>query len=222
MSRARLVPAFALAGLATLVAGTAAAQQRLPLHWYLTAGLSQPTGPTSDLLQGGGYAVGGGLAYTPQPGGPFSLRTEFNYADHKATHQLIDNGQQQTGYEVDDGHGTFTSLTVNAVYKVPIGGGARAYGIAGLGAYHSDVSLTQRVLVGGTYCDFYWGFCYPGVAAGDLVVASQATTKLGWNAGLGVEFPLAYGQAWFIEARFNRIEATKPIDYVPITVGFRF
>ena len=194
----------------------------VPLHWHVTAGFSQPVGSTSDLLQGGGSAVSGGFSFSPRRGGPFDVRVDFNYADNKATRQLIDAGQQQTNYEIDSGRGTFTSLTVNGVYKVPLGTGVRVYGIAGAGVYHSDLSLTQRVLVGGTYCDFYWGYCYPGVAGGDLVVAANATTKFGWNAGLGVEFPLRFGQAWFIEARFNRIETAKPIEYVPITVGFRF
>ncbi len=199
-----------------------AAEPYVPLRWHVTAGFSQPAGSTGDLLQGGGYAVGGGFSFSPARGGPFDVRVDFAYADNRATHQLIDAGQQQTSYEIDDGRGTFTSLTVNGVYRIPLGSGVRAYGIAGVGVYHSDLSLTQRVLVGGTYCDFYWGYCYPGVAGGDLVVASDATTRFGWNAGLGVEFPLYYGQAWFIEARFNRIETARPIEYVPITVGFRF
>lgn len=214
-----LVTGLAAGGVASPAMAAAA---YVPLRWHVTAGFSQPTGTASDLLQGGGYAVGGGFSWTPGPASPFAMRVDFNYTDNKATRQLIESGQQQTSYEVDDGRGSFTSLTVNGVYKMPLGSGVRLYGIAGAGAYHADLSLTQRVLVGGTYCDFYWGYCYPGVASGDLVVASNATTKFGWNAGLGLEFPLHYGQSWFIEARFNRIEGTRPLDYVPVTVGFRF
>ena len=214
--------AAALATVALLATRPVQAQQDIPLRWHVVAGFNQPVGQTSDLLQGGGYAVGGGFSYKPQRSNPLSLRVDFSYTDNRATRQLLDSGAQQAQAEVDDGHGYFASLTANAVYQVPFGRGVRGYGIAGIGVYHADISLTQRVLYGGTYCDPYWGYCYPGLAAGDLVVAQQTTTKLGWNAGVGVEFPRYYGQAWFIEARYNRIEASTPIEYIPITIGYRF
>ena len=55
-----------------------------------------------------------------------------------------------------------------------------------------------------------------------MLVASSGVTKFGWNAGVGVEFALPYGQAWFIEARYHRISTDRPIEYVPIAIGYRF
>ena len=204
-----------------IVTGSAAAQE-IPLRWHVSAGLNQPVGQTSNLLRGGGYSVGGGFSLTSQRGSPLSLRFDLNYTDNSATQQLLSDGAQQSGAQVDNGRGNFTSVTANAVYKVPLVRGAHVYGIAGVGVYHSEISLTQTVLYGGGYCDPYWSYCYRGVGVGDVLVASESTTKFGWNAGLGIEFPLYYGQSWFVEARFNRIETQTPIEYVPITVGYRF
>ena len=82
--------------------------------------------------------------------------------------------------------------------SVPVGGG-----------YYGDY-----------YCDPFSGFCYGGY--GNAVVAANAVTKFGWNAGIGVEFLLPYGNSWFIEARYHRISTSTPIEYVPIEIGYRF
>ena len=105
---------------------------------------------------------------------------------------------------------------------MPLAYGVRAYGIAGIGVYHSRVELTQYdpYGYGYYYCDPFSGFCQG--AGGSLLVASSGVTKFGWNAGVGVEFELPYGRAWFIESRYHRINTTAPIEYVPITIGYRF
>jgi opacity protein-like surface antigen len=202
----------AIAAAAGVIAVPVLAQDA-PVHWDLKAGFNQPVGATDNILQGGGYAIGAGLSLTPQRGSPFSLRFDFDYAQNNATHQLLNEGAQQGAYAYG-GTTSLTSVTANGVYKVPLGGGVRAYGVAGVGAYNARVDFNQG---GYGYCNPFWGYCY-GYGYGP----SDSTTKFGWNAGLGVEFPLYYGQAWFIEARFNRIETQQAIEYVPITVGFRF
>ena len=47
-------------------------------------------------------------------------------------------------------------------------------------------------------------------------------TKIGWNAGVGVEFKLPYRGSWFVEARYTRINTNTPIEFIPIEVGYRF
>jgi len=209
--------AVALAMIALACGTGSAAAQEAPVRWNVWAGLNQPVGPTNDLLQGGGYVVGAGLSLTPQRGSPFSLRFDLDYNENRATRQVIDAGAEELGGYVFDGTTSSTSLTANAVYHVPLGQGVRGYVIGGVGAYYARVDLTQGGY-GGGYCNPFWGYCY-GYGPN---YASASTTKFGWNAGLGVEFPLYRGQAWFIEARFNRIETPQPLEFVPITVGFRF
>ena len=71
-------------------------------------------------------------------------------------------------------------------------------------------------------CDPWWGYCYAGVVAGDLVVASKSNTKMGLNVGIGVEFPLQSESSWFIEARYHWINGDKPTEFIPIQIGFKF
>ena len=192
-------------------------------YWHLMGGLSEPVGTTADYLQGG-YSVGGGLTLVPSPASPLDWRFDLSYRDHNASSRLIALGQQSTNIEIDGGTGQIWSFTGNATYHVPLAYGVRAYGIAGVGVYHTRVELTQTVpFFGGYYyCDPFWGFCDGGYGYGNAIVTSHDLTKFGWNAGVGVEFALPSGQSWFVEARYNRISASTPIEFVPIEVGYRF
>jgi opacity protein-like surface antigen len=202
------------------VSATAAAQDTPLLHWHVMGGYSEPVGSTRDYLQGG-YLFGGGFSVTPSRDSPLDLRFDLSYSEHQASNYLLNLGQQAANTEVDNGTGAFWSGTGNLVYHIPLAYGVRAYGIAGAGVYHARVELTQYDPYGGYYyCDPFSGFC--GGTSGDLLVSSSGVTKFGWNAGVGVEFALPYGNAWFIEARYHRINTGTPIEYVPITVGYRF
>lgn len=193
------------------------------VQWHVMGGYSDPLGTTSDYLQGG-YQIGGGLTFLPSRTSPLDWRFDLDYAEHNATSRLIGIGQQNTNLEIDSGTGQIWSFSGNAVYHVPIVYGVRAYGIAGVGVYHTRVELTQTVpLYGGYYyCDPFWGFCDGGYGYGNAVVASHDLTKFGWNAGVGVEFALPSGRSWFLEARYERISASTPIEFLPIEIGYRF
>ena len=57
---------------------------------------------------------------------------------------------------------------------------------------------------------------------GNAVVASNSTTRFGWNGGVGMAFRLQ-GPTLFIEARYTRIETSpQPLEFIPITIGWRF
>lgn len=183
-------------------------------------GYSETLGATRDYLQGG-YLFGGGFSITPSRYAPLDVRFDFSYSAHQATNNLLDLGQQAANTQVDNGTGSFWSGTGNLVYHVPLAYGVRAYGIAGAGVYHARVELTQYDPYGGYYyCDPFSGFC--DIGGTNTLVSSSGVTKFGWNAGLGVEFDLPYGRAWFIEARYHRISTDKPIEYLPIAIGYRF
>ena len=72
----------------------------------------------------------------------------------------------------------------------------------------------------GYVCNPWWGWCYTGT--GNTVVASNSTTRFGWNGGVGMAFRLQ-GPTLFIEARYTRIETSpQPLEFVPVTIGLRF
>jgi hypothetical protein len=69
------------------------------------------------------------------------------------------------------------------------------YLISGLGAYRTECSLD--------------------------VVACEATTKFGWNVGLGTK--LFVGFRSFVEARYHRTKrGDRQVSYFPLTLGVMF
>jgi hypothetical protein len=216
--RKLFMPSLAVASVLAMMSTARAEEPRV--HWHVMGGYSEPLGTTSDYLQGG-YSFGGGFSIAPYANSPMDFRFDLNYSEHNASTRLISNGQQTTTTQIDGGTGQFWSATGNLVYGVPFAYGIRGYGIAGIGAYHTRVELTQTVpFYGDYYCDPFSGFCYGEY--GNALVAANAVTKFGWNAGVGVEFLLPYGNSWFIEARYHRINTSTPIEYLPIEIGYRF
>jgi len=188
-----------------------------PLTWLMNAGYAAPIGTTADYLQGG-WTIGGGFAVKLQPSSPLSAQFDLSYSDFQATRKLIDLGQAQTPYYIDDGRGEVWALTGALKFTAAFSGGAHGYGLLGIGGYHRYVELTQTAY--GVVCDPWWGICYAG--SGNAVVASKSQTKFGWNGGIGIEFPLRYGGAWFLEARYHYIQGDKNTEFVPIQIGYRF
>jgi hypothetical protein len=95
-----------------------------------------------------------------------------------------------------DAHQSTASATLNFTYRLPMTNSpVSPYLISGLGAYRSECSLD-------TGC--------------------EATTRYGWNAGLGTKLYLL-GVRSFLEARYHRTEAgDSNVHYFPITLGLTF
>jgi opacity protein-like surface antigen len=183
-------------------------------------GYSFTEGRTRDYLDNG-FIVSGGVDWR-QPGNLLGLRAQAHLGVHQASDDLIELGARQTQVRVDDGTGTLFGLDLNGILDIPLRAGARAYVTAGVGVDHRRIELTQTVLFGGVYCDSWWGYCGFGVVPGDVLVARTSTTRLSWNGGVGVEFPVRSGGSWFVQASYRRIETPVPTVYVPIQFGFKF
>ncbi|HKT72773.1 MAG TPA: outer membrane beta-barrel protein [Steroidobacteraceae bacterium] len=192
-----------------------------PIQWHIMGGYAPTTGTTSDYLDGG-WSIGGGLTFRPDPVAPLSLRADVSFSRFDATNNLLNLGSEQNQTRIDDGWGNVVSLDVDAVFDVPLGPRARGYVMAGIGGAYRRIDLTQTVGFDGYFCDPWYGFCGAGIVAGDVLVQRTETTRFAWNAGAGIEFPLYNGQSWFIEARFERMETPTPTEFVPIRVGLRF
>jgi len=94
------------------------------------------------------------------------------------------------------GHESVTSATLNATYRLPMTDSPMSpYLVSGLGAYRSDCSLD---------------------------VGCDATTRYGWNVGLGAKL-VGFGLRSFVEARYHRTSrGGSAVHYVPLTVGLTF
>jgi opacity protein-like surface antigen len=191
------------------------------VHWHLDAGYAATTGQIANALDGG-WTIGGGLTWQPDFSSPLALRADINYSRFDATRQLIEMNQSVNQTQIDDGYGEIVDLAVDGEYRMPLSPYVTGFALAGVGIAHRRIALTQTVAVGDYFCDYWFGYCDYGVYPGQVVVASDNTTQLAWNAGLGLDFDLRNGQTLFVEARFTRMQTSQPTDFVPIRVGLRF
>ena len=188
--------------------------------WHVAGGYSEPTGQITDYLQGGGV-ISGGFTYAPN-GTPLGLRGDISLSSYGATNKFLDYGTLMSGIQVDSGSGQFFAFSLGPSYTVPFIGRSHLYGFAQLGVYHSSLQLTQTVLFSGYYCDPYFGFCDAAVTAGDNVVYDNSRTRLGWNVGIGVDFPTYFGHTYFVETGYHRLGGSQKVEYIPIEFGIRF
>jgi opacity protein-like surface antigen len=186
-----------------------------PWHGYVLGGFSQPTGNSNNVLQGG-WDVGGGVAFRPS-GSPLALRLELNYSSNNATNETLNQSAQTTGLVVTGGWADLWSLTANAELRFPFGRGVYGYLIGGIGAYYAQLNIEG--FANGYTCYPWWYSCYYG---NGWVTAYNDVTKFGWNAGAGVSWPLRNGMLLFVEARYNAIQTSQTLAYVPVTIGVRF
>jgi opacity protein-like surface antigen len=185
-----------------------------PLQWFIDGGASITAGTTADFLDSG-WSIGTGFTLRPVPGQPFMLRADVNYSRFNATNQLISLGQAVNQTPVDNGYGQTVTAFLNGVLEAPVSAWTRFYVTGGVGLGYRRIELTQN----GFLCDPF--FCGSGFGS-NAVVASEATTRFAWNAGVGVDFALPAGQSWFVEARYERIETQEPTEFIPIRCGLRF
>ena len=214
--------ALVLVVLALLAAPAYAQADKKPLSGYIGGGYSSTEGTTADFLTDG-WNISGGVIIRPRPEAPFAFRADFGYNNWDATRELLDFADQGAGglVQIDDGWGSIFSITADALLEFG-GKSVGGYVGAGIGGYRRYVQLTEEVLVGGIWCDPWWGYCYEGVAPGDLIVADDKLTKFGYNGALGVTFNMPSGSQMFIEARYHHMDSKTPTEYVPFIFGFRW
>jgi opacity protein-like surface antigen len=196
------------------------------VHWQIDGGYSDTVGKTERYLEGG-YNVGLGVSVATAPGSPVEFRFDANYNHNNATNTLIGLSQTANSY-INSGDASIWSGTLDIEFKIPLGGGIQLYEFGGGGAYDTRIAFREPVFVpggyfGGYYCNPFFGYC--GGSFGEATVSAHSVTKFGWNAGVGLEFPIGGGSKLFVEGRYNRVHTTdteSPISYVPITVGLRF
>jgi opacity protein-like surface antigen len=182
-------------------------------QWHIEGGFSDPSGTTSDYLQGG-WLVDGGFSYFPGAGA-LGVRADISYSAYEANGDYLGAGLEPGSAGFGHGYGAISSGAIGAVVRVPVSNRVHFYALAQVGVAYVQLH-SDRYYYGGDGCDSYYG-C-DGYGYGDL----YDTTRLGWNVGLGVEFPLYWGQSWFVEAQYRQVQAPTPIQYWPLLVGYRF
>lgn len=189
-----------------------------PLQMQIEGGGAVTTGQTGKFFDNG-WTAGAGIIWHPEPG-PLALRTMLDFTRLGATQQAIQDAESETQMEIDNGFADVASLHINGMYEWPIAPFTRAYLTAGGGGSWERVEFTQRYPFEGYFCD--WWVCGTSYRVGQLVVSRNQTTRLSWDAGVGLDFSTGGYQSWFIEATFEKVDTPQPTTFVPITIGIRF
>lgn len=232
--RRALVAAVAFTGTFTLGSTTAWGGGRpedTSRNWFgdVSAGYGYLQGDSNDILDND-WVLSGGAMFWPS-GSKVGVDINvswgrFDFSDDalRAINTAIALDPLNSG-SVDGGDVETWQLTVNAVWGLRESSGGGLYLTGGIGAYDLKGTLTNTGIVYyPPFCDpWYWWWCVPGgFGTGSVPVASDSTTELGFNFGLGYSFDMADGQL-FVEAKYHRIDTdTEDLEYIPITIGFRW
>jgi opacity protein-like surface antigen len=205
---------FLLASLLSFTLSAAAQWNRV--NFSAGAGFSVPAESSSNSVNTGwNLDFRGGYNATRH----LALDLDFNYNRADLNNAALLRADEPGG------HISIWSLTFNPVYHVlPPRSRFNAYGTAGFGLYHRDLTFTQPVTFNTFFCDPFFG-CFPGTFTSNQVVASFDTYKGGFNAGGGLEYRLGESRVkLFGEARYQRMFTTNGHDltYIPTTFGFRW
>jgi Outer membrane protein beta-barrel domain len=175
----------------------------------VSGGLGFPTGSTSDVL-GVGARFGLGVTWFPSPKAPVGLRLEGSYSWYGGHDHYYYDQYYNHGYA--DVYGADLDLELNLNHQSD----SRLYVIGGLGEYRATFYRNQYA---GYSCGFY--YCGPGYVS--TVSSGTSDWHGSWNIGLGWEFAVSPGSALYVEARYMQsISSNINLDFLPITVGYRF
>jgi hypothetical protein len=193
-----------------------------PMQGYIAGGYSEVFGGASDALSGG-WNISGGMIFHPNPARPFGLRVDLGFNDWNASQSAINNipGEGTGTAAIDGGYATMWSLTTDALWQFGKPDHVGGYVGLGIGGYRRYAALTNDVTTLGYICDPYWGYCYYGTYYGSQVVGDDTLTKFGYNASVGLTFPVGNGEM-YLEARYHYIVSTQLDEYMPIVLGYRF
>jgi hypothetical protein len=179
-------------------------------HFQMGAGWPAAIGSTKDAANGVFHLMFGALKNVNSN---FAYRIDGEYDHFNASGHILD------AYQARGGHANIWSASFDGQWNVAHSDRATTYLFGGLGTHYKQTYLTEPGT--GVICDPWWGICYPvGV---DVIKRKATDTAFGANGGIGVAFPMMSGAAWFLEAKYQWINAkNKDVEFVPLTIGVRW
>ena len=190
-----------------------------PIQGYIAGGYSDPLGNASDYV-GGGWNISGGAIFSPSPTKPVAIRFDLGFNTWDATQSAINNYGGTGAAYVDGGYANMWTLTSDLLYHFGKPDHVGGYIGLGIGGYRRYAALTNYVTQIGYICDPWWG-CYYAPYTGSQTVAHDTLTKFGYNASLGMTFPVGNGEM-YLEARYHYVVGSPATEFVPILLGYRF
>lgn len=191
-----------------------------PIVAHFAGGYAEATGASAEQFDSG-WSIYGGATFHPDPTVPFGMRLDLGYSYFNAIHQVINSQTGPQSVQVDDGYRSMTSLSFDVIYEIGRGRHVGGYVVAGAGADSQYVTTTGTVLIGEISCDPITLICFIG-PSGAVLHDSDRLTKLGYNIGAAITFPLASKSEIYIEAQYRRMIESPAVDIIPFVVGYRW
>lgn len=191
-----------------------------PVVAHLGGGYAEQLGSYADSFDSG-WSLYGGVTFHPDPKAPFGIRLDLGCSYFNATNQIVESDAFPRSFRVDDGYRSMSSLSFDAIYEIGTGNHVGGYAIAGVGAYSQYVSTTGTVLIGDITCDPISHICTSS-GSGAVLHESDRLTRLGYNFGAAMTFPLPSKSELYIEAQYRRMRDNPATEFIPVVVGYRW
>ena len=215
--------ALVLAATALFWFGPAEAYDK-PITGHAAFGVSLPEGAHGEFLEDG-WALHGGATWWSADR-PFGLRLDIGLDWTDMTNEaldLIEISPDVPGDEhPDQGDVRIWSGSLDIVWQPKRNGTVNFYLLGGGGVYYTSWALSEVGYGYGTWCDWYWGICYPGIYEGLYLLEDDSSWDLGLNAGAGVTFQLRSGTELYLEATYHWVDSERSAEFVPVTFGARW
>jgi hypothetical protein len=196
------------------IVGTSLAQTPIR-RWggHFGGGWTMPLNETADKVDSGWHLMGGALYHVNDR---LSLRFDLEYDTMDASSETLEELAVPDGYtEIWSGMGG-VQLRLNPNGKV------RLYLFGSVGAHNKRAVFTEPTLEPVVICDPWWGYCYETIVEVDTVLGERDETSFGVNGGVGVAMSMRNGTSLFLETKYQWIDGDRAVEYVPVTIGFRW
>jgi opacity protein-like surface antigen len=177
-------------------------------------GLTTITGRDAGKLDhGGNVQVGGGYFFNRY----FGVTGNFQFNQLGITRSELNLLNQP------DGNARVYSVTADPTLRLPLGGGANVYVLAGGGYLRRTVEFTQPTLAQTFIFDPWWGFFGSALVPVNQVLGTVRSDSGAYNVGGGINVPLPITKLHFyIEARYlHGFTSNSNTTVVPIIFGIR-
>jgi opacity protein-like surface antigen len=181
-------------------------------------GVEEPFLNTRTNLSLGWNAQGGvGYNFTPH----LAIMAEIEYDQFRITDKALNLLGTPQAYP--GGHLKSESITIDPVWHFHPKGGWDVYAIGGGGAFSRTRTLTRPTVATATGTDPFFGFNTPGYPASETLL-TYTVHKPGVDVGFGISMTLKWNVKLYLEAKYNHVftGSLKNMDYLPVSLGFRF
>jgi hypothetical protein len=187
-----------------------------PVVAHLALGWGEPIHDLKEDFEAG-WLISGGATFHVDPTVPVGMRIDLGYARFGVEPRTTLSDLTVTN--VEDGYTSVGNLSLDGLYEFGGKGRVGGYVGGGVGGYSRYQTVTQKVIRNPGFCDPLVQVC---VTTTTVSTESSRLTKIGFDAGAALTFPLRSAGEIYFEARYHFMNSDPASEYVPISVGYRW